>query len=134
MFMGYGRQAAQYREVEVGSASPGQLVVMVYDHLLRSLHRARVATTGGEIETCGDHLEKARNALGELIVTLDHERGGEIARNLAGLYGFFMGELLEVGLRPSVERLDRVIGMITQLRESFAAIATTAPAQVAVGV
>ena len=52
--MSYGKQAARYRETEVLTATPGQLVVLLYDHLLISLRRARVAMEAGDVEAQGE--------------------------------------------------------------------------------
>ena len=118
--MSYGKQAARYRETEVLTATPGQLVVLLFDHLLVSLRRAKTAMTNGEFELQGDQLEKSRNVLTELLVTLDRERGGEIAINLTALYSFLLGELVQVGIRADHARLDRVTHMIEELRSAFA--------------
>ena len=118
--MSYGKQAARYRETEVLTATPGQLVVLLFDHLLVSLRRAKTAMTNGEFELQGDQLEKSRNILTELLVTLDRERGGEIAINLSALYAFLLGELVQVGVRADHARLDRVTHMIGELRSAFA--------------
>jgi flagellar secretion chaperone FliS len=129
--MSYSRQATRYRETEVLTATPGQLVVLLYDHLLVSLRRARVAIEAGDNDVKGDHLEKARNVLTELLVTLDREKGGEVAANLGALYSFLLGELVQVGVRGDVARLDRVTHMIGELRDAFAQLATS-PAAAAV--
>jgi flagellar secretion chaperone FliS len=127
--MSYTRQATRYRETEVLTATPGQLVVLLYDHLLLSLRRARTAMEARDSEAQGTSLEKARDVLTELLVTLDRERGGEVASNLAALYAFLLGELVEVGVRPDVKRLDRITHMIGELRDAFAQVSTTAVAE-----
>jgi flagellar protein FliS len=126
--MSYTRQATRYRETEVLTATPGQLVVLLYDHLLLSLRRARSAMEARELEVLSEHLEKSRNVLTELLVTLDRERGGEVAANLGALYSFLLGELVQVGIRGDVSRLDRVAHMIGELRDAFAHASTTAGA------
>ncbi len=124
--MSYTSQAAAYREMEVLSATPGQLVVILYDHLLVSLRRARLAVDAGNFEMRSSTLEKCRAILTELLVTLDEERGGSIARELSGLYTFILAELVDVGVRPDVVRLDRLTAVVTELREAFAgAVAET---------
>lgn len=123
--MSYGKQAARYRETEVLTATPGQLVVLLFDHLLVSLRRAKVAMGDGEFELQGVHLEKSRNILTELLVTLDRERGGEIAINLSALYSFLLGELVQVGVRADSACLDRVTHMIEELRSAFAEASQT---------
>ena len=125
--MSYATHTAQYQEVAVRSASPAQLVVMVYDHLLLNLRRTRLATEQGNLELRLASLDRARAAIGELLAGLDLERGGEIAAQLNGLYAFFLAELVDIGLRPTAARLDRLIEMVAELRESFATIAA-APA------
>jgi flagellar protein FliS len=124
--MSYARQATRYRETEVLTATPGQLVVLLYDHLLLSLRRARVAMDARDFEAQGVCLEKGRDVLTELLVTLDRDRGGEVASNLAALYSFLLGELVQVGIRADAARLDRVAGMINDLRDAFAQASTSA--------
>jgi flagellar secretion chaperone FliS len=123
--MSYGRQATRYRETEVLTATPGQLVVLLYDHLLTSLRRARVAMEARDVEAQGECLEKARVILTELLVTLDHDRGAEVAANLGALYSFLLGELVQVGIRADLHRLDRVTTMIGELRDAFAQLASS---------
>lgn len=120
---GLAANAGKYQEMQVLAASPGQLVIMVYDHLLVSLKRARLAMDRGDVEQRFLQIEKVRDALTELLVTLDLEKGGEIAVQLKGLYTFFLTELLEVGPRNDVARLDRISGMVQELRDAFAQIA-----------
>ena len=121
--MSYATHAGQYQEVAVLTASPGQLVVMLYDHLLLSLRRARVAIEQQNVELRAASFDRSRAVLGELLATLDHERGAEIAQQLSGLYSFLLTELLDLGVHPQTARLDRVIGMVAELRDAFAAAA-----------
>ena len=125
--MTYAQQSTRYREMEVLSASPGQLVVILYDHLLASLRRARLAIEGNNIEQRVLYLDKSRAAVTELLVTLDQAKGGAIATNLRSLYVWILSELLDIGARPDVHRLERVIGIAGELRDAFAQVAEVAP-------
>src|SRR5438034_650144 len=124
--MTYSNASAAYREREVLTASPSRLVVLVYDHALVNLTRAQHAQRAGKEEERLTALSKAREALMELVVTIDAEKGGEIARQLQSLYAFFLTSLLDVGVRRDGRLLERVIGMIAELRDSFAAVAADA--------
>src|SRR6185312_12310344 len=118
--------ATAYRTREIQTATPGRLVVIVFDHVIAQLTRACLAHKAGKIEERVKASAKARAGLFELLATIDGERGGEVARNLKNLYGFFLAELQEFGRRPDVERLQRVVAMVTELRDAFQAIASDA--------
>lgn len=118
--MSYATQAGTYREMEVLSASPGQLVVMLYDHLLVALRRTHIAMEAHTPELRSSHLDRARLVITELLATLDREAGGEVAENLNALYTFFFTEMVDLGLHPDVARLGRVTAMVADLRDAFA--------------
>lgn len=120
--------ANRYRENEILSAGPQQLLLMVYDHLLLSLKRGRACLEQNDLAGRATQFGKARAAIDELLVTLDLEQGGDIARQLSGLYTFVLAELLDVRTRHDVPRLDRLIGVVTELRGAFAALTPGADA------
>jgi flagellar protein FliS len=97
---------------------------MLYDNLLVGLRRAHMAMEAGNIELRGQHLAKCRDIVAELLSTLDHERGGEVAANLSALYAFFLTELLDLGRTSDVARLDRVTGCVQELRDAFSQVAS----------
>ena len=109
-----------YREMEVRSASPGELVVMLYDHLIKHLTRVRFLLEPSAIAPRSDALQVARTTLSELLVILDRERGGALATHLAAIYSFLLGELATLGLRPEGARLERIISIVSSLRDAFA--------------
>src|SRR6476659_5484193 len=90
-------QANVYREREVLTASPEKLVVIIFDHILVNLRRARLAMEAGNIELRAKSLGRAREGIMELLTTVDLERGGDVAMNLRALYSFVVRELLEIG-------------------------------------
>ena len=120
--MSYHAQVGRYQEADVLSASPGQLVLLVYDHLLSSLHRAAIAVESENVEVRLSALAKSRAAVTELLSTLDREQGGHIASSLASLYTFVLAELVDIGLRPDAKRIRRLIPIVTELRQGFATI------------
>jgi flagellar secretion chaperone FliS len=130
--MSYAKQAGTYQEMEILSASPGDLVVIVYDHLLVSLRRARIAIENDNAELRSTLLARSSDLLSELLSSLDHERGGRIAGELSGLYAFIMGQLVDLGRVPDVAHLDRILGIVVELRDAFAEIAAGGGASISV--
>jgi flagellar protein FliS len=116
-------QANVYREREVLTASPEKLIVIMFDHVLVNLRRARVAIEAGHIERRVQALSKAREGVMELLMSVDAERGGEVATTLLSLYSFAIRELLDVGRTKDVAKLDAVFNVMNNLRDAFATIA-----------
>jgi flagellar biosynthetic protein FliS len=78
-------------ETAIADASPEQLILMLHDGLLESLHRARLAMAEGRVAEKGEAVSKALAILTEgLMPALDPERGGDIAANLAALYEYMI--------------------------------------------
>src|SRR5678815_171263 len=98
---GYART---YRANAVLTASPGQLVLMLYDGALKALSLAREAFAQPidepkRIECINSQLLKAQAILGELQSGLNMEAGGEFARTMHRLYDYHNRRLLEANLR-----------------------------------
>jgi flagellar protein FliS len=118
----YASQAARYRDAELASASPGQLVVMLFDKILLTLRRARLAVEGQRIEDRVEQLLKANEMISELRLSLDFEQGGAIAQNLDALYAFSLRQLFEATRTADVAKIDAVSRIMGELREGFATV------------
>lgn len=116
-------QANVYREREVLTASPEKLVVMTFDHVLVNLRRARLAIESKNIELRAESMGRAREGVMELLVSVDAERGGEMATNLRALYAYALREFMAIGRSRDVKQLDNVTNIFVNLREAFATIA-----------
>lgn len=119
---GYART---YQAQSVLSASPGHLVLMLYDGALRFLAHARDAlelpeTTPKRIELINTNILKAQNILCELQSCLNHEAGGEHAKNLDRLYDYYLRRLLEANLKKQVAPVIEVERLVRTLREGWA--------------
>ncbi len=119
----YASQGASYRDLEVLSASPDRLLLMLFDHLAVQLERARIGTERQDLNLQVGALIKARAILGELLATLDFEQGGEIATQLADLYQFMLLQLVDVGQRGDLEMLRRLSLLAGTIRDGFAGAA-----------
>lgn len=128
--MSYGAKSA-YRDIEVLSASPARLVVIVYDFLLVNLRRTNIALETRQAELFSVSIGKSQEALAELMGELDMERGGQIARELGALYSFFIGSLIDVSRTKDARLLARVTAQVTELRDAFAEVAASSAATVA---
>lgn len=113
-----------YRASSVMTASPGQLVVMLYDGAGRFLRQAELAAEEGAWSHAFDRLGKAEAIVDELLVTLDAEQGGEIAARLQAIYVFCKRLMIETRVERDVERIRRTASLLAGLREAWSEIAT----------
>ena len=115
-------QAQAYRGSEILSAPPGRLLIITFDALITAMTRLRLAVSLNNPDLAAASLATSRALLGELLVTLNRDEGGEIATGLASLYAFVLGELNSFGLRPDAARLERNTAIVRELRDAFAEI------------
>jgi flagellar protein FliS len=117
---------AAYRQTSVLGSSREQLVVLMYDHLLASLRRARQQIRDGDIEGRVTNLARASDIITELLATMDFERGGDVASRLSALYAYFLNEISMISRHPDADRLDRMTSLVTSLHESWVAAVANA--------
>ncbi len=104
------------------SASPVGLVVMLYDGAIQAMSLGKDAITARKLEEQNRHLQKAQRIVGELTSTLNIERGGEVAQNLLQLYNFVYDRLVQANIEDAPEKIDEALLVMSQLRESWAAL------------
>src|SRR2546423_1654067 len=108
---------SQYQELQV-QASPGKLVVMLYDGALRFLHLGLDAMGRGDGETQGVNLGKAQNILSHLRDTLDMS-AGPIAARLDAIYRYCLKRLLDANAENRAEYVEEVIALLIPLRDAW---------------
>ena len=113
-----------YRENTVLSASPAQLVVMLYDGAQRFLRQATVAMQAHEIERAHNALRRVELILAHLDGVLDHDQDARLAAQLSSVYQFCLAHLQRARFEQDVGRLEEVAGLLGELRQSWAEIAS----------
>jgi flagellar protein FliS len=108
-----------YLESRVESADPVQLVRMLYQGAIGSVREARSHLSKGDIGARSRAISKAHAILTELLVSLDHDRGGEISVRLARLYDYMQRRLLEANLQQLDAPMAEVLGLLSTLNEAW---------------
>lgn len=132
------RAASAYKRVSadtgVNAADPHQMVSMLFDGLIQSLNAARGAMERGEIEAKGQAISKAVRILEEgLKAGLNLAEGGDLARNLHGLYGFAVKRLTLANISNDRAAVAEVVALIEPVADSWKQIRGMATAQPAAG-
>ena len=120
------RQA--YARSSVLTASPGQLVVMLYDGAIRFLRQSAEHMRNGDRERARERMRRAEAVIDELNWTLDMSYG-EVAQRLRAIYLFSKRQLVRANLQSDPRPIDGVARMLAELREAFAQVAARADAE-----
>jgi flagellar secretion chaperone FliS len=120
----YARPNA-YRENSIMTASPEQLVVMLYDGAGRFLRQAEGAMLDGSWLLASEKLSRAEAIIDELLATLDMD-AGEVADRLQSIYVFCKMRLIEARLHRDSVRVDQVARLLSELREAWSHVRSAA--------
>lgn len=110
-------QQMQYLKVQVETASPGELTLLLYQQTVKSLVKAKQLYSQGEYESMNEVLHKARSIFNELIITLDMQY--EISRNLRDLYLFYNEHLAQFIINKNEVFLDETIEFAKGMAETW---------------
>jgi flagellar protein FliS len=136
--LAYTNALSAYRETKIKTAGQGQLIIMLYDEAVKNLDRSldllsiqSVKREPANIEQISKSILKTQEIITELMVSLDFEQGGDIAKNLFALYTWFNRELLESNVSHDIRRITAIRNMMNELRDAWNEIVTTSQADIA---
>jgi len=117
---------ARYKNVQVTTCSPTELVVMLYDGVVRFTREAQQALKEGDRARAGERTSRAHAILEQLLVTLDRKHDPALAERLEGVYGFCMRRLMDANASKDAAAFDDVPRVLVPLRDAWADVARRA--------
>ena len=120
-----------YRDTGIKTASQGKLVVMLYEAAVKNLDEAveRVSDDGKvevrNIEKYNANIQKTQQILNELQISLDMDKGGEMAKNLMSLYLYFNQQLMQATLKHDKKILVFIRKQLADLCEAWKSAANS---------
>lgn len=115
--------AQKYRNTQVTSSSPQEMVLLLYDGAINFLKSAvRELNVNKDVSKKAKLIEKAVNIIDYLQLSLDMEKGEEIAKNLDRLYEYMVIRLTEANLKNDGDKIDEIVKLLLNLREGWAGI------------
>jgi len=106
---------AQYRTITTQTASPGDLLLQLYQAAIKNIGQAMTAITRNDVPVAHAHIMRAQEILVELQRTLDHEQGGDIAVRLDALYTYMRQRLVTANIEKKTEPLTEIQELLRQL-------------------
>jgi flagellar secretion chaperone FliS len=126
-----GSSSNAYRQIGVETAattaSPHQLVTMLFDGFRDSVDQARGAIVAGRIEDKGHAIARALRIVDEgLRAGLNLEAGGRLAADLQSLYDYLMLRLSHANVHNDLAALEECTKLLEPVRSAWIAIAPKA--------
>lgn len=107
--------AQKYKQQAVQSASKEKLLLMLYEGAIRFMKLAIIAIDKKDIAARGMNIGRAFDIVNELNNTLNHEVGGEIAKNLEQLYMFISEQLTKANASGQKKPLEDALKIMETL-------------------
>jgi len=115
-----------YLQQKTISATPLELVAMLYAKAVAEVREARKQLAARNIELRSKAISKACDVISELDGSLNMEAGGDFAQRLRALYRYCLVRLLDANLQQADGPLVEVLGLLATLSEGWEAIAQNA--------
>lgn len=117
----------RYLQDSINTASPGRLLIMLYDRLVLDLAQGEDALRNGDQETAHEKVIHAQEIVLELRASLDLEAWSG-APGLANLYGFLITELIGANVARDADRVAACRTLVEPLRDAWREAAAAAVA------
>lgn len=109
-------------ETTVNSASPIQLVILLYDGAIAALAAAKGQMQQNKFAEKGRLITKSIDIIEGLRTVLDFDKGGEISANLNDLYEYMKHRLTIANLKNDTDGPSEVMRLLNELRSSWATL------------
>jgi flagellar protein FliS len=118
------KYARAYKSVAVSTATPSQLVLMLFDGALRfmstALHGFEIENVGLRNEQVHNNTIKTQKILRELQYSLDMKVGGEFPQRMYALYDYMLDQLLKANLAKDPAPIRVVERLLREIRDAWA--------------
>ncbi len=114
-----------YSQTAIQTADPLQLIILCYDAAISDLKQAKELHQKSAMNEAYRSIRHAQDIVTELLVGLDYERGGDIARDLNRIYNFIMRQLIGINSRKDVALYDDLVKILANLRDGWQGIKLT---------
>ncbi len=109
-----------YLANQVNTASPEQLMLMLYDGAVRFAAMAIKAIEDNTQDKRSYYINKTYAILSEFAATLDRDQDADLADNLDALYSYMQQCLMDANLHNDPAPIVEVKDLLTDLRQTWA--------------
>lgn len=125
----YSTATTAYKQEGILTASPIELVVMLYDGLVKQLKIAKICIENKSIEKANNALKLSGDIVVELTKGLDFSY--EISKDLMSLYDFMLDGIYKGNTFKDISKIDEVLEVVLELRNAWVEIKSSSSVRIA---
>jgi flagellar secretion chaperone FliS len=110
----------QYTQAKVNTTDQSKLILMVYDFAIKNCYMAMECIENDKIEERANKIYKVQDCVTELMVALNMDSEGDIAKNLYRLYEYFNYRLTQANIKNDATMVKEILTHLKELRETWA--------------
>lgn len=107
----------QYKEQSINTMTQGELLLLLYEELLKRLLRAEYALKKEDFALFDQSVERCRQIVFYLEETLDYQY--QISHDLKKLYDFFIYEFSRLSSGRNADIIQEIRPLIEELKEAY---------------
>ncbi len=111
------QQQNKYLQTSVQTATPAQLLIMLYDGAIRFCKKAIDSIQKKDYQSAHNNLSRAQDIIYEFMETLDHSL--PLSKNLMQLYEYFLHRLVEANIQKNEQAAAEVLQYLIELKETW---------------
>ena len=107
----------QYKQQSVGSMTPGELLLLLYDELVKRALMASIALDKKDFPAFEAAVDRCSDIVNYLDETLD--RKYPISQDLSRMYDYFTYQLGRIKIGRNKQELEKLRPMLAEMRDAF---------------
>lgn len=107
----------RYKHDYVSTASPADLIIMLYEGCIKQIKLANIFRESGSVEQTSGALKNAQDIIMELMQCLD--MSFEISKDLMRLYDFILYELMQMNIKKDMEKTEDILNILVTLKDAW---------------
>lgn len=111
------QQRNKYLQTSIQTATPAQLLIMLYDGAIRFCKSGIDAINNSDIEEANRCIRRTEDIITEFVITLD--KTSPVAEGLIKMYDYMNFRLIEANTKKEVGPIEEVVELLTELRETW---------------
>lgn len=115
----YNPYVKQYKKAQLETATPEEVLILLYDGAIQFLNKAKIAMERKEHDLAHKNITSCERIILEFMNTLDMDSKGDLARNLYRLYEYLYNTLVNASITKDLAKIDEVLKHLKSLRETW---------------